>query len=302
MPPISPIVPLCDVYFTFVCNVTLPHKWKPPMSIQGVDQYARYSGGPGMMDWMVHIKGLDYIVPTPNDYIWEASTHELHKKAAKDIGKICKDFCHKAMDKFKQAHDFGRKLAKIQNLKINACVAANGTGTLDYPALKDAPAFSAWEGTEKEDNAKKYAKAVVDGLSDQHDKWASKVTCPGLPLYPGFIVYPGPMAPPTPAIPLPIIAWVSGGIAEVTVQAKLKDAMVKALDGDVKKADKAKIHEACFDSIGLSISLGYLIWMASQMVMNVLGKGPVPSFAPPYVPVGPVVMGDNIAVPGHLAT
>ena len=33
---------------------------------------------------------------------------------------------------------------------------------------------------------------------------------------------------------------------------------------------------------------------------RVLGKGPVPSFAPPYVPVGPVVGGDNIAVPGHL--
>ena len=26
---------------------------------------------------------------------------------------------------------------------------------------------------------------------------------------------------------------------------------------------------------------------------------PPPTFAPPYVPVGPVVMGDNIATPGH---
>jgi hypothetical protein len=34
--------------------------------------------------------------------------------------------------------------------------------------------------------------------------------------------------------------------------------------------------------------------------MLVLGKGPIPTFAPPFVPVGPVVMGDNIAVPGHL--
>lgn len=35
-------------------------------------------------------------------------------------------------------------------------------------------------------------------------------------------------------------------------------------------------------------------------VYGVHGKGPVPAFAPPYVPVGPVVMGDNIAAPGHL--
>jgi hypothetical protein len=31
-----------------------------------------------------------------------------------------------------------------------------------------------------------------------------------------------------------------------------------------------------------------------------MGSGPVPTYAPPYVPVGPVVMGDNIATPGHL--
>jgi hypothetical protein len=30
-------------------------------------------------------------------------------------------------------------------------------------------------------------------------------------------------------------------------------------------------------------------------------KPPTPSFAPPYVPVGPVVMGDNIATPGAIA-
>ena len=39
-----------------------------------------------------------------------------------------------------------------------------------------------------------------------------------------------------------------------------------------------------------------------QQVMLVLGKGPIPTFAPPFVPVGPVVSGDNIAAPGHLST
>jgi hypothetical protein len=35
------------------------------------------------------------------------------------------------------------------------------------------------------------------------------------------------------------------------------------------------------------------------MVTLLMGKGPVPSFAPPFVPVGPVVAGDNISQPGH---
>jgi hypothetical protein len=36
------------------------------------------------------------------------------------------------------------------------------------------------------------------------------------------------------------------------------------------------------------------------MVTNVLGTGPVPTFAPPYVPVGPVVGGIANMPPGGL--
>jgi hypothetical protein len=42
------------------------------------------------------------------------------------------------------------------------------------------------------------------------------------------------------------------------------------------------------------------MWLPQQQVMLVMGKGPIPTFAPPFVPVGPVMGGDNIAVPGHL--
>lgn len=43
------------------------------------------------------------------------------------------------------------------------------------------------------------------------------------------------------------------------------------------------------------------VWNAEAEITDLWGKGPVPSFAPPYVPVGPVVAGDNIAAPGHIA-
>ena len=35
-------------------------------------------------------------------------------------------------------------------------------------------------------------------------------------------------------------------------------------------------------------------------ITGLMGKGPVPTYAPPYVPVGPVAMGDNISAPGRL--
>ena len=41
-------------------------------------------------------------------------------------------------------------------------------------------------------------------------------------------------------------------------------------------------------------------WKVTAQVVGVMGKGPIPSFAPPYVPVGPVVMGDNLSGPGHV--
>ena len=45
----------------------------------------------------------------------------------------------------------------------------------------------------------------------------------------------------------------------------------------------------------------FVSWMSSQNVMMVMGLGPVPTFNPPYVPVGSVVNGYVIPSPGHLA-
>jgi hypothetical protein len=49
------------------------------------------------------------------------------------------------------------------------------------------------------------------------------------------------------------------------------------------------------------LAVAFMVWLPMQMVMNVLGNGPVPGYAPPFVPVGPVVGGDNLAIPGSLA-
>jgi hypothetical protein len=76
--------------------------------------------------------------------------------------------------------------------------------------------------------------------------------------------------------------------------------MDDALDGDLKKKDKTKQYEALHDGIATVLALAFLLWLVQQQVMLVMGKGPIPTFAPPFVPVGPVVMGDNLPIPGHL--
>jgi hypothetical protein len=60
----------------------------------------------------------------------------------------------------------------------------------------------------------------------------------------------------------------------------------------------APLHKEIFESVADAFEKSYNLWKASTMVTNVLGTGPVPTFAPPYVPVGPVVGGVGTMTPG----
>ena len=117
---------------------------------------------------------------------------------------------------------------------------------------------------------------------------------PPPPPLPPFAAFPGPQAPPVPNVPMPLITCPSATMSDLT-PGPLKQAMIDKL-GD----KDALHHEVLFDSIAIGFSLAFLLWLGTQPIMLVMGKGPIPSFAPPYVPVGPVVMGDNIPTPGHL--
>ena len=76
--------------------------------------------------------------------------------------------------------------------------------------------------------------------------------------------------------------------------------MGNALDGGLKSKDNDKQYEALHDAIATVLAAAFTMWLPMQQVMLVMGKGPIPTFAPPYVPVGPVVAGDIISTPGHL--
>jgi hypothetical protein len=108
------------------------------------------------------------------------------------------------------------------------------------------------------------------------------------------------MAPPMPNVPVPLIMCPSAMMSEIISPSSMTSAMDDALDSGMKDKDPDKQYHALHDAIATVLSLAFLMWLPSQQVMLVLGKGPIPTFAPPFVPVGPVVGGDNIAAPGHL--
>jgi hypothetical protein len=118
--------------------------------------------------------------------------------------------------------------------------------------------------------------------------FTATVKVAGLPWYPSFVAFPGPVAPPTPNIPCPFAALT---MVAVSVSASALKSKMVAMSGHLG-------NEGLCDAMGDAFEKTFNIWKVSTMVTNVLGTGPVPTFAPPYVPVGPVVGGIGTMVPG----
>ena len=235
---------------------------------------------------------------SPPLYYGPLSSNKYHGDAAQDVSDWHQEFVHTALDKIKGAVDSWRPKAKFKDLKVMALMAIGAPGCLDGADIKNEPSFSSWQG--KEDNEKAYIKAVVTGFSAKWMEWSAKVIV-ALPWYPAFCAFPGPQAPPMPNIPMPLIAAPSAMMPSMAVANQISDAMIKELSSGVKDKDEDKQHEAIFKTIAFAVSLAFLAWLPMQQIMNVLGKGPIPPFAPPPLPAGPVVAGDNIGAPGHIA-
>ncbi|TMA25774.1 MAG: hypothetical protein E6J78_16315 [Deltaproteobacteria bacterium] len=222
------------------------------------------------------------------------------QKTCNKIGKDFQDFHDAMLDAVQFSHNMWKLQAMFKDLKIMGPSAIGTPGCLSGPPLesniKNAPMVASFTG-----NMAKHRDAVAKGVSTCFKNWQDQVMIPGLPLYPLFAAFPGPMAPPTPNIPVPLIACPSAKVSDIITPSAMTQEMDDALDGGLKKKDPEKHYNALHASIAQALSIGFLIWVASQLVTNCLGQGPIPTFAPPYVPVGPVMNGSNIPAPNFMA-
>jgi hypothetical protein len=275
----------------FSAGLKLPVQWKAPSGKDGSKQYGD-SLKPSEK------AAAPQLVPP---WFMPAEPQKYFQDSCDKVGNEFKSFHDAMLDAIGFAHNMWKLQAKFQNLQIMAVSAIGSPGCLKGPELesliKTAPMVATYTG-----NKAKYRDAVAKGVSKCFKDWQDNVMIPGLPLYPAFAAFPGPMAPPMPNVPVPLISCPSGQMARITVPDQLKNEMVSALDGGMKRDDKDKQHEALFDALATVLALAFLMWLPMQQVMLIMGKGQIPTFAPPFVPVGPVVGGDNIPVPGHLMT
>ncbi len=289
MPPLSPVKQIGAFLFTAKV-LKLPVDWKQPQGDPDAPQYA---------DSLAPAERVGVPTQIP-PWFFPHNFNRYHVETCNKVGKEFQSFHDTMIDAVVFAHNMWRLQAKFQDLKIMAVCAIGKPGCLQGPALesliKMAPGCAAFEG-----NKAKYRDAVAAGVSQCFQKWQDKVMVPGLPWYPAFAAFPGPTAPPMPNVPVPLIACPSAKVLEIGSPGPMSKAMGKAMDGGLKRKDPDKHHEALFESIASVLALAFAQWLVAQQVIGCLGMGPIPTFAPPVVPVGPVVNGSNIPTPGHLA-
>lgn len=139
----------------------------------------------------------------------------------------------------------------------------------------------------------KYTTTVANIIGTAWLTYTATIKIPGLPLFPPYSAWPAPVAPPMPnPTPCKLVACVN---VDASLQvAALKGQMIGA-HGD----PMAPLHKEIFEAIADGFNKCFTQWkLATQF--TIMGGGPVPTYAPPYVPVGPVVGGVGVMPPGGM--
>ncbi len=203
--------------------------------------------------------------------------------------------------------------ATLKGVTITAANAMGGmvTGPKWEPIIND-------KGPHATTMEKAYTKSIAKAVGEAWSAYETSIKVPGLPWYPPFAAWAGPVAPPTKNIPA-TVAQLTQVTATLEKDA-LKGAMVGNLLGEITLPVVMSIaSQGGFDPVGaMSLLTGPLVlhgpplceavavafdtcfksWQTGEMVTDVMGKGPVPTFAPPAVPAGPVAGGIGDMLPG----
>lgn len=244
-------------------------------------------------------KSKDLVTAPPiMAYYLPASLNKYHTDAVKHISRKHRIFVHKILSAIGSAWKTWQDMASLVGLIVNGPTCTGAPGCLLGPPLLPLILLEAPKETPQEF---KYSKAIAQAFSTAFLTWQETVTIPGMPLWPMFAAFPGPFAPPTPnAVPLMLEGCPAPGQL-----AMLPPALVGTMLGLLgDPPPKAQWCLQIFTAVSVSLALNFQQWVAESFWKpgSIQGEGPIPTFAPPVAPVGPVVMGMGQAPPGGLFT
>ena len=257
-------------------GIKLPMDWKHPG-----DQYSN----------AFQPSEIAVLPNLPMNLFREVSLNKYHVDTAKTIGKQFEDYIDGICGAICDGIDKWMKMTAITGVMING-----PTGTLMPACVVGPPLMPLILATAPKSSLQemKYSTAISNAFGTLWQPWQMGLT--GTLMYPPtFAVCPSPVHPPTPNIPLPLITLSSPGESGLS-PTSLQGTMVANL------ADPMALHASdLFDAIAKAFNTVFQIFKASTLIQNVLGIGPVPTFAPPFVPAGPVLGGVGNGPPGCLA-
>ena len=255
-------------------NLKVPTNWKDPQGDAG-DHYGRAF----KPDEKASSPGMPPLFQPASLNKYHTDTQKMHiGKIGGFIDGICSAIC--------SAWSTWQTAATMVGVVINAVTAAGGQ--IVGPPWTPLILASAPKGSPME---MKYSNVIATVIGTAWLTFTATVKLAGMPWYPAFALLPSPIAPPTPNIPCPFAALVQ---VPVSISAPILKAQMVAQLAD----PMAPFSNELFESFADAFEKTYNHWKVSTMVTNVLGTGPVPTFAPPYVPVGPVVGGIGTMTPG----
>lgn len=133
------------------------------------------------------------------------------------------------------------------------------------------------------------AQGLARALASAWNAWAAGFQMRVPKAFPTLAAVPGPVAPGTPTAPISLRLGSSMG--EMALQSP---QLASALAGALRP--HARTLPGNFDesmrTLATWVDTSFQEWKGMVTVVNLLGGGSVPTFAPPYVPVGPVIQGE----------
>lgn len=139
------------------------------------------------------------------------------------------------------------------------------------------------------------AEAFAAPVWSGWNKWSVTFAIHSFSAFPSFVAFPGPSAPPTSALPIPLSA---AAFNRDLLKANALKVQILSRLGKWKEDPEAKRAVERFSEW---LDESFTSAITKSQITNLMGQGPVPTFAPPEVPSGPVVGGSIIPSPGCFA-
>ncbi len=230
------------------------------------------------------------------------STNVRHVTAQKELTKVYYDFIDGICKAICCAWADWCKAATLEHVTVSGALANGGM----VAAPKLSPIISV-RGPHKTLMLMTYTLSIADAVSEAWQTWERSLQAPGLLWYPGFAAWLGPAAPPTENLPCMLTqlsqnieplrygalkqAIVGKLLPKVTLGALTSIASGGGAFGAFFRGPLAPHHENLAGAIAYAVDECFREWQGRTQVTKVFASGPVPSFAPPAVPAGPVVNG-----------